>query len=173
MVDLALLQSVSYIAGALGVCVAAAYYVINMRTTLQTRQAQLFMQIFDRWCDPTFAKMYGDYRYNVCAKANNDPQVISKISIQALFGSFNPEVWVPIHTLAQYFEGISILVQKGLIDIDLVERLLSGRIIWYWEASEPFAKYTREKVGDPTMYNGIETLATELKKRAASNQSGK
>ena len=31
MVDLSLLQSVSYIAGALGVCVAAAYYVMNLR----------------------------------------------------------------------------------------------------------------------------------------------
>jgi hypothetical protein len=55
LVDLALLQSVSYIAGALGVCVAAAYYVYNMRTnqktmktTLETRQAQLLMQIYDR-----------------------------------------------------------------------------------------------------------------------------
>ena len=33
MVDLALLQSVSYIAGALGVCVAASYYVMNLRST--------------------------------------------------------------------------------------------------------------------------------------------
>jgi hypothetical protein len=31
MVDLPLLQSVSYIAGALGVCVAAVYYVMNLR----------------------------------------------------------------------------------------------------------------------------------------------
>ena len=68
MVDLALLQSVSYIAGALGVCVAAAYYVMNLRITqknqelslktqeialkaqqqsLETRQAQLFMGIYN------------------------------------------------------------------------------------------------------------------------------
>ena len=51
MVDLALLQSVSYIAGALGVCVAAFYYVMtlrvqqnNMKTTLETRYAQTFTQ---------------------------------------------------------------------------------------------------------------------------------
>ncbi|MCX6654156.1 MAG: hypothetical protein NTY03_03435 [Candidatus Bathyarchaeota archaeon] len=35
MVDLALLQSVSYIAGAIGVCVAAFYYALNIRE--QTR----------------------------------------------------------------------------------------------------------------------------------------
>ena len=33
MVDLALLQSVSYIAGALGVCVAAVYYMMNLQMT--------------------------------------------------------------------------------------------------------------------------------------------
>jgi hypothetical protein len=38
MVDLALLQSVSYIAGALGVCVAAFYYVMNLRETNRNRR---------------------------------------------------------------------------------------------------------------------------------------
>jgi hypothetical protein len=41
MVDLALLQSVSYIAGALGVCVAATYYVINLRETNRNRRLTL------------------------------------------------------------------------------------------------------------------------------------
>jgi hypothetical protein len=52
MVDLALLQSVSYIAGALGVCVAAIFYVLNLRisqrnikTNTETRQFQLLMQL--------------------------------------------------------------------------------------------------------------------------------
>lgn len=46
MVDLLTLQSVSYVAAAVGVCVAAAYYVMNLRvqqsnmkSTLETRQA--------------------------------------------------------------------------------------------------------------------------------------
>ena len=61
MVDLALLQSVSYIAGALGVCIAAIFYVLNLRIsqrnqelmlkaqqqTLETRQTQLLMQLSD------------------------------------------------------------------------------------------------------------------------------
>jgi hypothetical protein len=41
MVDLALLQSVSYIAGALGVCVAASYYVMNLRETTRNRKVAL------------------------------------------------------------------------------------------------------------------------------------
>jgi len=57
MVDLALLQSVSYIAGCVGVFIAAFFYVLNLRIsqksqqlmlkaqqqTLETRQFQLLM----------------------------------------------------------------------------------------------------------------------------------
>jgi len=57
MVDLALLQSVSYIAGYVGVFIAAFFYVLNLRIsqksqqlmlkaqqqTLETRQFQLLM----------------------------------------------------------------------------------------------------------------------------------
>lgn len=186
MVELATLQAVSYIMGFLGVFVAAVYYVLNIQNnkrnqelsikaqqqTLETRQTQLFMQLFDRWGDPSFAKMYGEYRYETCAKANNDPKEICKIAVQALFESYDPDVIIPIHTLAQYFEGISILVQKKLIDVDTVERLLSGRIIWYWDSTEPFIKYVRERVGDPKMYRELEILANEMKNRKGINKTG-
>ena len=46
MVDLALLQSVSYMAGALGVFVGALYYVMNLRNAKNDRQASLFMGIY-------------------------------------------------------------------------------------------------------------------------------
>ena len=48
----------------------------------ETRQAQLFMQLFDRWSDPSFAKVYGDYRYKVCANVNNDPDAIARIAVE-------------------------------------------------------------------------------------------
>ena len=137
----------------------------------ETRQAQLFMQLFDRWSDPYFAKVYGDYRYKVCAKLNNDPDDISRIAVESLFESYNPEIWMPIQTLAQYFEGISILVQKKLLDIDTVERLLSGRLLWYWECTETFIRHVREKINDPIMYQDLEILANEMKKRKTQKQN--
>ena len=52
MVDITLLQQVSYIAGALGVCIAAIFYVLNlrisqrnMRLTLETRRLSLIESI--------------------------------------------------------------------------------------------------------------------------------
>ena len=55
MVDITLLQSVSYIAGALGVCIAAIFYVLNLRIsqrnmkqTLETRRIGLIDSITTR-----------------------------------------------------------------------------------------------------------------------------
>ena len=67
MVDLALLQSVSYIAGALGVGVAAIYYVMtlrvtqrSMKNTLETRQIQMFMNIYSQFWGREFQRQWND-----------------------------------------------------------------------------------------------------------------
>jgi hypothetical protein len=58
---------------AASVTVAAIYYMFTLRTnqrnykaTLDTRQAQLFMQLFDRFSGSEFALNYGKVRYEFC-----------------------------------------------------------------------------------------------------------
>jgi hypothetical protein len=46
MVDLAILQSVSYVAGALGVPLTAINYMISTRNAEKARQATLFMGLY-------------------------------------------------------------------------------------------------------------------------------
>ena len=58
MVDLSLLQSVSYIAGAMGVCVAAFYYVMMVRNMENVRKKDL---VFQRLQMPyEFYKVYAE-----------------------------------------------------------------------------------------------------------------
>jgi len=68
MVDLTLLQSVSYIARALGVSVAAIYYALvprkqrrNMRLTLGIRRAQLLLPIYEGYKNPEWKKAFSDF----------------------------------------------------------------------------------------------------------------
>jgi hypothetical protein len=63
-------------------------------------------------------------------KFNNDPEEFSKYVTQNTNEKFNPEVFLPIHQLALFFEGIGVLVQKNLIDVDMVESLFADRIVW-------------------------------------------
>ena len=71
MVDLVMLQSVSYVAASIGVCFAAIYYVMtlrvqqtNMKQTLVKRQAQLFTQIFNLYISSGFSANITEIMFN-------------------------------------------------------------------------------------------------------------
>jgi len=58
MVDLALLQSVSYISRALGVCVGAFYYAMVLRATERNKKIQLSTNIAERLGTKDFLRDY-------------------------------------------------------------------------------------------------------------------
>ena len=165
MVDLALLQSVSYIAGALGVCVAAAYYVMNLRIsqknqelslkaqqqTLETRQAQMFMNIYDKNSSIEFSKAwekvvftpwstFGEY-----SKLWEDPE-------------FNDAAMLIINT----YEGIGVLVKEGLLDIKFVALLMCGKVRGYFEKLMPILDDGRKSMGYSRWASETEFLYNEL-----------
>lgn len=42
-----------------------------------------------------------------------------------------------ISSLGTYFEGIGVLVKRNLVDPSMVDDLMSGRFIDFWEAMGP------------------------------------
>ena len=157
MVDLALLQSISYIAGALGVCVAAAYYVINMRTTLQTRQAQLFMQIYDRMSQPELSAIINDIRYNMHWTDTED--------FWRKFGAeTNITEYSRVASAGNYFKGIGVLLKKGLIDKMFIYDLLSSPLKLYWERLGPVILERRRLTDNPNLFAFVDYLYDEMKK---------
>jgi hypothetical protein len=157
MVDLALLQSVSYIAGALGVCIAAVYYVINMRTTLQTRQAQLFMQIYDRMSQPELSAIINDIRYNMHWTDTED--------FWRKFGAeTNITEYSRVASVGNYFKGIGVLLKKGLIDKMFIYDLLSSPLKLYWERLGPVILERRRLTDNPNLFAFVDYLYDEMKK---------
>jgi hypothetical protein len=157
LVDIALLQSVSYIAGALGVCVAAIYYVLNLRATLQTRQIQLFMQIFQRFQEPDFAnqwnilmnrewKDFDDYWNKYGGNQSSDGATL--LSVQ------------------EYFEGIGVLLMKKMIDVDIVYELMPTMATTFWKKYEPLVIQTRKKINYPQFFRPVEYLSDRLVEQA-------
>ena len=134
MVDLALLQSVSYIAGALGVCIAAIFYVLNLRIsqrnqeltlkaqqqTLETRQAQLFMPIYSAFYSEWWHKAITCFME---AKFDGYDDYMAKYGPQA-----NPDEHVLHGRVESYLEGIGVLVKRGLIDPSFVDDLMSSAV---------------------------------------------
>ena len=124
MVDLALLQSVSYIAGALGVCVAAVYYVLVMRMTLQTRQAQLYMSLLSHWNSKEFSKMrYDSYR-------------MDWTDLDDYTKKYNPnnnaEIYASMVTFGRSILGLAELKRKGLIDLEFLDGMMMNDTLNWW-----------------------------------------
>jgi hypothetical protein len=185
MVDLALLQSVSYIAGALGVCVAAVYYVMNLRISqrnqelslktqelalksqeqnLETRQAQLFMQIYGMLYNSEFIK------------AANTAMAMEFTSLDDWIDKYgrekNPEDYTAFNTVIWYFEGIGVLVKRGLVDPTLVDDLISGIILSFWDKFKPWFLAFRVRNNFPQAGEHIEYLYHVVKEVAEKQYPG-
>ena len=159
MVDLALLQSVSYIAGALGVCVAAFYYVMtirvqqrNVKSTLETRQADILQRhvqisasqdFMDSWHDVVFNQNY--LTYEEWTKYYG-PDV-------------NPDAYTHYTALIQYHEILGGLLRENLVNIELLERIWQPlHLVCVWDRVEPVIKGWRERYRDDSIYENLEYL---------------
>jgi hypothetical protein len=193
-------QTVGVLVTGASVTVAAIYYVMNIRISqrnqelslkaleqsaktqelqlkaqeqnLETRQAQLFMQLFDRFSGTELSMDYGKLRYDICPKCHDNPEEFGEYVTREINDHFNPEVFLPVHQFALFFEGVSVLAQKRLIDMDMVDRLFADRIVWYWNMAKPRILQDR-KVQGPELLSNFEWLANQMAgKYTARTQSG-
>jgi len=114
LVSLAEIQAAYYMVAATGVLIAAIYYIVNMRTTLQTRQAQLFMQLYDRWTFDIGEKFW-DFLDDEMKTAEEYMEKLSK----------DKEFRKRTSILSRYHEGVGVLVRFGLLDIRYIAYLAS------------------------------------------------
>ena len=165
-------QTISIALGGIGLFIAAINSIISSRkadqqhqTEIETRQAELFMNVYNRWNTRDIQTAYGNVRHldRRWQQYTNIDDHLSKFSV-ASGNPENLERWFHGQILVTYFEGLGMLVKKGLIDIDMVDDLLAGRIRWFWETIEPVANNFREYVNDPRLYDSIEYLYNAIVK---------
>ena len=148
-----------------GVIAGFSYYILTVRNSqrnqqqqLETRQAQLFMQIYDRWSSREITKMEYEFRNwewedfdDYMRKYNSD---VESFSLRSVIG--------------KYYEGIGVLIKRGLIDPTLVDDLMSSAILGYWEKWGPIVAEWRAHYNMPQaseyqeyLYNIIKAIADE------------
>jgi hypothetical protein len=121
------------------------------------------MQIYNWWSTKATAEQYGKVRYNYSFKDRAD-------WIKQMSGDKNTlsnlDMYSDMQSMANFFEGIGVLVQRGLINPDLVEDLLANRIIWWWEKWRIISEGARVNLGDPKLHDHTEYLYNIMKQRA-------
>ena len=168
-----LIPMLPQIVTAIGVIVAAIYYVINIRnsrklmeTTLETRQAQLFMQVFQRFNEPDFFDKYTNF---LSWKWKNYDDYLSKYGQKV-----NPHAWYSEGSVAAFFNGVGLLLHMDLLNIKLIHGLLFINVKMFWEKMRPISYEMRERLKLPQIDEWIEYLYEELleydKKHPRSNK---
>jgi len=150
-------QTIGVLVTAASVSVAAIYYILTLRTnqrnmkhTLDTRQVQLFMDVYQRFEELDFQNTYWEIMSYQWRDFND---YIAKYGEKA-----NPEAFRKLAWVGTFFEGIGVLVKRGFIDAAIVDDLMSMYIIGWWEKHEPVYIGMRKLWNTPTVCEHVEYL---------------
>jgi hypothetical protein len=145
MVDV---QTIGVLVTAASVSVAAVYYIITLRNNNKTRQAQLFMGIYQQMMTPQFGE---------AERILQDAQFKNYEEFRKL--NMDKEFARAYNKISYWLEGIGVLVREDLVDIRLPVLLYSGMIGWYWEKYGPMALIFRKEMSWPRAMVEAEYLA--------------
>ncbi len=171
MIDQLTLQTIGILLTGLTVSIAAIYYTLTLRYTrrnqeltlkaqeqaLETRQAQLFMQIFNRFQEVEFRKNFNEV---LVREWEDYDDYVRK------YGRFtNPTAQAVSSSIALFFEGLGVILGRGLLDIDIVGELMSSPVRLYWEKMSPVVTGMRDRMNRDSIMASAEYLYDEVVRR--------
>ena len=161
MVDLALLQSVSYMAGALGVCVAAIFYVLNLRIsqrnmkqTLETRKLQFVTSITNQLLSEEGQRRYGEL-LNMEWKDYDD--------FERKYGTdYNLDNYAKRFCVWKTYNTLGMLIREKLIEPEVLYKINDVNPCFMWSKFKNIIVEQRKRYGDKDAYSDIELLNDEI-----------
>jgi hypothetical protein len=132
----------------------------NQQMQLETRQAQLFMQIYQDMSSP---EHYISFNELLTMEWEDWDDYYRK------YGSANnPENYALRSSMWYRLNGVGLLVKAGLIDVNRVFDLMSWTILWQWKKWEDHIIIIRDLYNNPFFLEGFEFIANEMVKESES-----
>jgi hypothetical protein len=153
MVDI---QTASIAVASTGVLIAAIYYVLQIRNQTKIRQTDLVMRLYSTFGSKEFQDAWTRIE---SIEFKNYDEYVKKCGL----GDYAQ--------CATFFEGIGVLLQKKLIDINLVDALFSVPLKFMYERMKPIIEGNREQLHNQRVFEHFEYLYNEMKKREQKLQS--
>jgi len=166
MVEPVSLQTVLTYLTLISVPVGVFYHIItlrntakNQRQTLDTRQTNILMNLYREWGTDE----YQNASWTVIGLEYDGHQ-----DFEEKYGSPSElaEVTSNIYKVCWFYNGLGVLVHRGLADIEMVDELFGYIIIWMWEKLEPFIQWEREIFDQPKSLEWFESLYDQVKPMA-------
>jgi hypothetical protein len=128
----------------------------TQQQNLETRQAQLLMQIYDRVNNRNFTRDWAETTWFWEWKDYTD--YFKK------YGT-NLDEYPKFQNIVDTYEGIGIILQNKLVDPKLIYGVLRSSPILYWEKFSSMMKQWGAETGESLMYPGFEFLYNEMNKQ--------
>ncbi len=104
------------------------------------------MQIYNRWQSFEFMQGWGKFGQ---LEWSTPKGFREKYGSQAT----NIDERAIVMMLGAYYEGVGVLVERGLIDVTLVDDLLWAGLKDFWERMEPSLRETRQRESNQRFYD--------------------
>jgi hypothetical protein len=133
------IQTISIAVASAGVLLAAIYYIIQIQHQTKIRKTDLVMRLYSTLSNKEFEEAW--FRvYNL--KVKDYPDFLGK------YGSLSDEspTSLAFSIVFNFFEGVAILLQRKLADIDLIYDLFGARIITTWDRFAPMGEEAKNQI---------------------------
>ncbi len=146
MIDI---QTISIAVASASVTLAAIYYIWQIRHQTKTRQTDLLVRVFSSMSSKDWIEAWEKVR---------DREILDYDDYKAKYG------FVEVNQVVMSFEQIGMLLEKKLIDLDLIP-FGAGQIEVTYEKMKPIVEGSRKRFTEPELMHGFEYLYNEVKKR--------
>jgi len=165
VIDLLSIQTIGVGVAAISVVIGVTNSILTNRHAqrmrdreLETRQAQLFMQLYSLYDNRDFLEDYGNVAWVFEYKDLSD--WMKKYGPRTNIAAYSS--WIRV---GRFFDGTGILVKKNLVDINLIIDQMREVIVYSWDKMEPWVIEQRKMLGHPQLWENFEYLASEVRKR--------
>jgi len=147
MVDI---TEISAMVAAAGVLVGVLFTYEQVRDLVNNRKTELVMSLYRDFSNKDFQ---GAWQKIMSSEYKDYHDYVKKYGLN--------DVW----QVVMFFEGVGTLLHLRLVNINLVQHLISGPIVSTWEKMKPVIEGHRQKMNQPQFCEWFEYLYNEMKKR--------
>ena len=164
----------------IGIMVAIVYYTLTLRNANKTRQAQLFMSLYETMRSQEFREQFNEIIRQEWSDFDDFWDKYGQDN--------NPEAWTKWQSVAMFYHGMGILVKKGLVEPSMLDELVSPNVYMAWVTMSPVLKGFIERSSTGALrrrsrdegrlskmysaWSGFEYLYDTLKKKEAEQLKG-
>ena len=165
-----MIETIGFILTGLGLTASIIYYanILNnanktrelqlkaQQQASETRQTQLYMQVFQELTPEKRWKEYLEARYSTEWEDYTD--------FQEKYGRGNPDFYSKLNSMWWTYNTIGMLIYEGLIDAKRVYGLMGPMGSAQWDKWKEIIYETRKELNMPSAYIGFEHLGIEMKR---------